>query len=93
MKTAALVYGLFCYALTGLVWVYAVAFLFNYLLPEPIRNFLFPQERAPDSISATAVVIDFGLLALFGLQHSGMARQSFKRIWKRIIPEPIERST
>jgi protein-S-isoprenylcysteine O-methyltransferase Ste14 len=39
-----------------------------------------------------AVAIDLALIALFGLQHSVMARQGFKRAWTRMIPEPIERS-
>jgi len=39
-----------------------------------------------------AVPIDLALIAMFGLQHSIMARPAFKAAWTQIVPKPIERS-
>jgi methanethiol S-methyltransferase len=46
----------------------------------------------PGSI-AYALAIDAGLLGLFALQHSVMARPGFKRRLTRVIPAAAERST
>ena len=43
--------------------------------------------------SGLAVAIDIALIALFGIQHSVMARRGFKARWTRVMPAPIERST
>ena len=39
-----------------------------------------------------AVLVDIGLMLLFGLQHSVMARPGFKRVWTRVVPKELERS-
>ena len=41
----------------------------------------------------TAIFKNKGLILLFGLQHSIMARQSFKKWLTKFIPEHLERST
>ncbi|MFN0055029.1 MAG: methanethiol S-methyltransferase [Planctomycetales bacterium] len=53
--------------------------------------------RSVDALPADslgwAILVNLGLIVLFGLQHSVMARPAFKRVWTRFIPQPIERST
>lgn len=41
---------------------------------------------------AMAAVVDLALIAIFGLQHSVMARPGFKARWTRVVPAALERS-
>ena len=79
------VYGVFCHLLFLATFAYMAGFVGNFLVPKTL-------DSTPAS-SSYDVAINLLLLALFGLQHSIMARPWFKQVWTRLIPEPIERST
>ncbi len=81
-----LIYGVACYAMFLGVFLYAIGFIGNFGTPTSL-------DANPSRPFAEALAIDLGLLALFALQHSGMARQGFKRWWTRVVPKPLERST
>lgn len=80
------VYGIACYLLFFSVFAYFFGFVGDVLVPKTI-------DSPPSGPVASAVAIDLLLVAGFALQHSVMARPGFKRIWTRVVPEPIERST
>jgi protein-S-isoprenylcysteine O-methyltransferase Ste14 len=79
-------YGTFCYLVFLAVFLYAIGFIGNFGVPTTLDG----AARGPFGIS---FAIDAGLLTLFALQHSVMARKWFKEWWTRIVPKPIERST
>ena len=87
MKRAIVfVYGVVCYAAFLATFLYAVGFLGNIGVQKSI-------DSGREGSIAMALLVDGGLLALFALQHSIMARPWFKRAWTRVVPEPAERST
>ena len=85
-RFSVLAYGLGCYGLFQGVFLYSVGFIGNFATPTRL-------DAPADGDLLTAALVNAGLLAMFALQHSGMARPAFKRWWTRIIPQPIERST
>ena len=82
-----LLFALAAYALFLATFLYLIAFVGN--LPwVPVTV----DRGGISGPAVTAAIVDLALIALFGLQHSVMARSGFKRSWTRIVPKPIERS-
>jgi protein-S-isoprenylcysteine O-methyltransferase Ste14 len=79
-------YGLACYAVFFATFLYAIGFVGNFLVPRSI-------DGEPRIYFSTALLIDLGLLGLFALQHSFMARPYFKEWLTGFIPASAERST
>lgn len=87
MKRAlVLLYGVACYAVFFATFLYAIAFLGNFLIANPI-------DGANTVGTGQAIAVNIGLLAIFALQHSIMARPAFKRWWTKFVPVAAERST
>lgn len=85
-KLAALLYSLFSYLFFLLTFVYLMGFLGNVVVPKSI-------DSGPGLAWPWALAVDVLLITVFALQHSIMARKSFKRRWCRVIPPVIERAT
>jgi methanethiol S-methyltransferase len=85
-RILTLAYGALSYVVFFLTFLYAIGFLGNVVVPKSL------DSGATDPWP-TALAIDLGLLSLFALQHSIMARQGFKRLLTRVIPVAVERST
>lgn len=83
-----LLFGVIAYLIFFLTFLYLIAFTGNLPWVE-----VTVDRGGIAGPVVTALVVNIALIALFGLQHSVMARAGFKRAWTRIVPEPIERST
>jgi methanethiol S-methyltransferase len=79
-------YGLIYYAVFFATFLYAIGFVGNFMVPHAI-------DGEPRMYFSTALLIDLGLLGLFAIQHSLMARPYFKRWLTQFIPASAERST
>ena len=85
-RTLFFAYGSLSYLIFLGTFLYAVCFIGNFGIARTL-------DGAASESLGISFAIDAGLLALFAVQHSVMARKWFKDWWTRIVPSPIERST
>jgi protein-S-isoprenylcysteine O-methyltransferase Ste14 len=85
-RVLCFVYGLLAYVIGVPTLVYAIGFLIDQVVPKGIND--------GEVVSvAQALMVNVVLLLLLPVQHSVMARPSFKAKCTQIVPEAIERST
>jgi len=87
-RASMLVYGILCHLLFLAVFAWLALFVGGLVLPRTIDT-----GAEATGFSGRALAVDLALIALFGVQHSVMARPRFKAWWTKIIPAEIERST
>src|SRR3954447_15947462 len=83
---ATVLYGAVVYMLFLATFLYAIAFVGDFLVPKTI-------DSGVAGPFLPALIIDLMLLGVFAVQHSVMARPAFKHWWTKIVPHAVERST
>ena len=81
-----LLYAVGCYLAFQASFAYFVLFLNNLWVPVGI-------DTGVSRAWPVALAINLGLVALWGLQHSVMARRRFKQWWTKLVPAHTERAT
>lgn len=82
----SLLYAALAYLFFVATFVYAIGFVGNIGVPRSV-------DVGPQSPLWEALAVNLALLGLFAVQHSVMARRSFKAWWTRFVPWTVERST
>jgi protein-S-isoprenylcysteine O-methyltransferase Ste14 len=85
-RSTAFAYGAACYALFFVTFLYLIGWITGLVVPRTV-------DSGVPGPALASLAIDAALIALFGLQHSVMARPSFKRWLTRFVPQPVERAT
>ena len=85
-RILALLYGSVAYLVFLGTFLYAIGFVTGLVVPKTV-------DMGSVAPTGEALVVNILLLSLFAVQHSVMARKSFKRWWMQFVPPAIERST
>lgn len=85
-RVVSLIYGSVAYTIFLGSFLYAAGFVGNVFVPKSI-------DSGHASPIGQSLLINSLLLGVFAIQHTGMARKTFKRWLTRFVPEPLERST
>jgi protein-S-isoprenylcysteine O-methyltransferase Ste14 len=85
-RSLYLVFGVAAYLVFFATFLALVAFVAN------VPQVSFGIDRGVVRPAGIAIAIDVALIALFGIQHSVMARKGFKAVWTRAVPASVERS-
>lgn len=81
-----LLFGLTGYAVFFATFLYLIGFVSGLVVPVTL------DSGGKESPIWLAALINVGLVALFGIQHTIMARPRFKRWLTQFVPAPIERT-
>ena len=82
----AFLYGLVCYVVFFVTFLYAIGFVSGLVVPKTI-------DTGTVTAIAQALIVNILLMSLFALQHSVMARRQFKEWWTQYVPKSVERSS
>lgn len=82
-----LLFGVGGYAVFLATFLYLLGFVTGLVVPTSVDG------GGPESPLGVALLVDVGLVALFGVQHTIMARPWFKRWLTRFLSPAIERTT
>lgn len=85
-KSIILLYGILAYFVFLIAFLYAIGFVGNIIVPKSI-------DSGTETTLLSSLLINVLLLSVFALQHSIMARPSFKKWFTTIISPAMERST
>lgn len=89
-RLAILLYAIVSYAIFTASFLYALGFVGNYVVPKSIDRSI---DAGDHTNLSGAIVVNLLLMSLFAIQHSVMARPSFKRWMATRLPAACQRST
>jgi protein-S-isoprenylcysteine O-methyltransferase Ste14 len=83
-QRAIILYSVLSYLIFFIAFLYFTGFLLNMIVDKGIDM---------GAAGSKALLVDLGLIVLFGAQHSLMMRYGFKRRLNKLLPKAAERST